>query len=700
MAGVFPGPARASFHRFVEGVAPGNRWHETKVAIASETRNVLFAPYKSRAKEVKVTRRGTLSVGAVADISKLNPDALGIRIGYEELSAGSNVAKDGTLRYAYVPLPEARDERALAALRIKVLRLHWRTRRVVAWAREVLPLPREYVTNERSVPQSARLDFGIGLEDEGQDTPVRFTIDVERDGTRATIFSKDLAPLSDEYQQGWVDASLDLSELAGSKARFAFRTESVRDERTAESESDTAPFSSPVWSSPVLYSVDAKREDSRPNVVLISLDTLRADHMGCYGYHRDTSPKIDAFAEGAFLFEYAIAPSSWTLPSHASVFTGLHPSVHGAVLHPWGSPIRETEKTLAELAREDGYVTAAYTEGAYVGSPFGFAQGFELYSDGAAISTLGSAEETFAHALEWLRAYRKLPFFLFVHTYQTHAPYAPPDRFAAMFDRGYTGSIGNSFMPSESGVQNLSDADKRHAEALYDGEIAYTDEVVAGFLNRLRQMGLLDTTAVIIFSDHGEEFWEHGGVQHGVTLYEEQLRVPLIIRLAGETPPAGRVPRQVSLTDLYATVAEIIGVAHDDIPDCTSLLPLMAGSNERKRYDRKTVVSEVCHRDTCWDHMVAKWRRRSVRTDGEKYIVSEKDGAEELYDLRADPREDNNTGSNSPSRLQQYREMLDSFLKAVAADGVPKSPVEGKARAITGEQKDRLRSMMKALGYI
>jgi hypothetical protein len=126
----------------------------------------------------------------------------------------------------------------------------------------------------------------------------------------------------------------------------------------------------------------------------------------------------------------------------------------------------------------------------------------------------------------------------------------------------------------------------------------------------------------------------------------------------------------------------------------------MAASKEQKRYDRKTVVSEVCHRDTCWDQMVAKWRRRSVRMDGKKYIISEKDGTEELYDLHADPREGNNTGSNSPSRLQHYREMLDSFLKAVAADGVPKSLDEQKARAITGKQKDRLRTMMKALGYI
>jgi arylsulfatase A-like enzyme len=360
----------------------------------------------------------------------------------------------------------------------------------------------------------------------------------------------------------------------------------------------------------------------------------------------------------------------------------------------------ETEKTLAELAREHGYLTAAYTEGVYVRAALGFAQGFELYSDGLCSDethvlralVLSAVEKTFHDSLEWVERYNEFPFFLFVHTYQIHNPYRPPGRFATMFDPGYVGPVGKDVFSPE---KTSSDADRIHLEALYDGEIAYTDEVVGNFLDQLREMRLLDNTVVIIFSDHGEEFWEHGDVQHGDTLYDEQLRVPLIIRLPGDSHPAIRVTRQIALMDLYATVVEMLGIDHRVPTDSMNLAPLMGVSRWRRGYDRQSVTSELrVGRKSGPRKAVSCWMR-SVRTDDGKYIISEKSETEELYDLRSDPGERNNIAAEDEARLKQYRELLEAFLKATAGR-TASLPTDVEIPRFTEEDKRRL----KALGYM
>ncbi len=701
-AGCSREPAHAPFYRFVEDVVPGDRWHETEVRIANETRNVLFAPYRSEPSEVEVSADGTIPLGAVVDIEKVSAGAVGVRIGVERLAdKGDDAETDKSPRYTYVSLPAERDPDALARTRVRVLPADGDTQTAIAWAREVIPLPQEYVTKPVRVPPSARLDFGFAFEDEKPDAAVRFTVSVHRGGMRRTVFTQTLDPLSTGFEAGWVDASVDLSEFAGSRVRFVFRTENISGDRGPGTDSQVPSYSSPVWSNPVMYSTEAEKEDAHPNVVLISLDTLRADHLGCYGYYRDTSPNIDEFAEDAFLFENAIAPSTWTLPSHVSVFTGLPVCVHQSGISTLVMAGRET--TLAELARQHGYITAAYTEGVLVRSNIGFAQGFDLYSDGDMPSTPplapGFAEKTFGDALQWIKEYRNLPFLLFVHTYQTHGPYTPPGRFASMFDSDYMGPVGRSIFVARR--KGFTDADKTHFKALYDGEIAYTDEVVGNFLNELRRMGVLDNSVVIVFSDHGEEFWEHGGVGHAHALYDEQLRVPLIVRLAGQRHTTGRVKREVCLTDLYATVVEILGIDHDCPPDSMSLLPLMEGKEPGGRYDRKTVLSEIREVGPeaflhAGDRPLGKFQMRAVRTDDEKYISSEKWQTEEFYDLRADPGEKDNIATQSQSRLERYRELLDSFLQAAASWRAPSAPAKPGVPALTAEDRRRL----KALGYM
>ncbi len=686
--------AEVPFHRYVEDVLPGQRWREVKVLLGHETRNVLSAPYRSVLREIEVGEDGAITLEEVAEIEKVSGDSAGLRVRIQRTQFGPGLTEQDVPTRAFVPLSAEREAGELARTKVQILPASDDAKSVWASAREVVTLPQEHITKEVRVPRSALLDFGIGLEGDVSGAPfcdVLFTVAVERGQERETVFSEILEREQDDGGPGWLDVTLDLAELAGSRVRFVFRAEAATSEEDKSKESVVPLFDwSPVWSSPILYSAEAARTVRKPNIILICLDTLRADHLGCYGYHRDTSPNIDKFAEGAFLFENCIASSSWTLPSHASLFTGVHPSVHGAEVHPWGPPFAETERTLGELARERGYVTAAYTEGLFVSASMGFAQGVELYSDGKlAEFPLHCAEVTFNDALEWLEVYGGLPFFLFVHTYQIHDPYTPPREFAEMFDEDYTeeGKVRPRRVSSEE--------DKVRCEALYDGEIAYTDKVLGDFVRRLEDMQLLKNTTVIVFSDHGEEFWEHGGIEHGVTLYDEVLHVPLIIKLAGKNPPAGRVARQVSLTDLYATVAELLRADEANPPDCMSLLPLIRGGRARAKYDRTFIVTQVCHRESVLHTMTPEWRKRSIRTDTQKYIKFEKEEREELYDLGGDHREKNNISAKNEQDLLKYRAMLDSFLETVSAARKP-LPAEQPVAPLTEE---RIRQL-KALGYM
>jgi len=694
--------ADITFYRFVEDAVPDNRWQEHKVALAAETRNVLSTLYRSAPKDIEIGPDGIIPVNAVAELDKVRPDAAGIIIEVEQIEmsteAGERKARS-VVRGVYVPLPDRGAARDLADTRVQILPADTAARNARAWAREVLPLPRKHYTKKVRVPRSARLDFGMSIEEEDPgswSSRARFTVEAECDGARRQLFSRTLDPHADGVGTGWVDASLDLADLAGSTARFILTADTVTDAEQETGSDAPPPFTwSPVWSSPILYSTAPRKRDGRPNLVLISLDTLRADHLGCYGYRKSTSPNIDRFAKSAVLFEYAIAPSPWTTPSHASVFTGLHPSVHGAGRYIYEDPyydypVEEREITLAELARQHGYLTAAYTEGAYVGAALGFAQGYELYSDKRARPSV-CAEETFGSALRWVKAYGNLPFLLFIHTYEPHVPYAPPRRFAEMFDADFTDTGGA--WPLEA----RSQADRARCEAWYDGEIAYTDKVVGGFLAELEQLNLLEDTVIILFSDHGEGFWEHGRCGHGHTLYEEVLRVPLIVRLSGASPPTGRVSREVSLTDVYATCTELLGIDHENPPDCISLLPLINQTSAGTRYEREAIVSELSRRDKEEKTgNLRSWRMFSIRTDDEKYISSELDQTEELYDLRNDPGETNNIAPENQHRLEHYAELRERFLATVAVNRPPLSATGPRARTVTEEE----RLQFKAIGYL
>jgi arylsulfatase A-like enzyme len=314
------------------------------------------------------------------------------------------------------------------------------------------------------------------------------------------------------------------------------------------------------------------------NLLLISIDTLRADHLGCQGYHRDTSPNLDQLAKEGVLFENLTAAAPWTVPSHMSMFTSLYPSVHG--VQTVSDRLGEGVPTLAQCLAQSGYLTAAFVTGPVLNHRLGFNRGFQFYDDFTANLTvthkLASIYMTGSElpmvvtnpiitdlATQWLQKHSRERFFLFLHYWDCHYDYVPPPPFDKKFDPDYTGKEDGRhlFERQQEIVQQISARDLAHLVALYDGAIAHTDEHVGKILQLLQDLGLSEKTLVIVTSDHGEGFLEHGRLLHGNSVYEELLHVPLVMRLPGVIPAGKRIAGNVSHVDLMPTALGLLRLA-------------------------------------------------------------------------------------------------------------------------------------------
>ena len=323
------------------------------------------------------------------------------------------------------------------------------------------------------------------------------------------------------------------------------------------------------------------RRPKLDKVILISIDTLRAANLGYDGYRRPTSPAIDRFAAQCLDFRQAYSHAPSTLPSHASMFTSVIPSVHQA--HAGNRvPLADEFTTLAERFRDSGYRTAAFVEGGQMAAVWNLSQGFEVYDEpGDPKKTSRWVPDYLTRildrAIRWIEQHQQERFFCFIHSYVVHAPYSPVPPYDRMFDEGYEGPLPFAVEPSR--IEGLNDRsrnpqepDIRHIVSLYDGEIRFMDHHVGLFLERLTELGLADHTVVVFTSDHGEEFAEHGQVgMHGHTLYDELLRVPLLIRIPGIKPR--RIQRQVRLADLAPTLLALMGIdTQGEFPHGVNLL--------------------------------------------------------------------------------------------------------------------------------
>jgi choline-sulfatase len=311
----------------------------------------------------------------------------------------------------------------------------------------------------------------------------------------------------------------------------------------------------------------AKQPRGEPtSVLLISIDTLRADHLGVYGYPRPTSPTIDEWAEHGLVFENALASSSWTLPSMASILTGQLPSRHtaGSERGADGGIVKQDGKktfrvlpasvdTVAEVLRKRGYATSAFVTNAFLGESFGLGQGFDVYQHHGQVR----ASKVVNSVLKWLDEKPDEPFFVLAHFFDPHLPYEAGPDFAGRFTEGLPSSFSlpvHGLNEIRKQAARLGEEDRAFITAAYDEEVAYVDDQLRRLFRGLRDKGLFDSTLIILTSDHGEELFDHAGFEHGHTMYQELLRVPLVVSGPGISP--GRIAAPVSLLDIAVTILE------------------------------------------------------------------------------------------------------------------------------------------------
>ena len=425
---------------------------------------------------------------------------------------------------------------------------------------------------------------------------------------------------------------------------------------------------------------------SRPNVLLIVIDTLRADHLGTYGYGRGTSPHIDQLASEGMLYENAIASASWTLPSHASMFTGLFPKDHGT--HAENFTLDTRFDTLAERLRKAGYRTGGFSNNVWTNDTSGLKQGFDEFQElfhqqqgrleGVSKDDLEAdmgGKLTNESVLGWVDGLPQddRPFFVFINYFEPHLPYRPTRPFDQHFlpdgVRPHNVQRLRSFYtPREYGyILRLPFMEVKPREleiltSLYDAEIAYTDSILGGLMDGLRQRGLLDDTLVVVTSDHGEHLGENHMLSHKMSVYDPLLRVPLVLWNPALLPNPQRIRQPVQNHDLFGTVLELTGVRHH-----SAVLPLEApgaGSGETLTFAQiafpTSFLENIAKSMPAGNTKPFERALETVRGPRYKLIVGSDDSVE-LYDLMDDPLESTNLASEKPDVVEKLKRYLEQW---------------------------------------
>jgi arylsulfatase A-like enzyme len=421
----------------------------------------------------------------------------------------------------------------------------------------------------------------------------------------------------------------------------------------------------------------------RASVVFVILDAARAGQFGAYGYPRRTTPEIDRLAAEGVVFETATTPGVYTLGAMSSIWTSQHPDRHHSEVS-FSARLPKDRLTLAELLGARGIASAGFVANAVAGASFGFERGFgefrEIYKD------YGSGAAGFVKAVPpWIETNRARRFFLYLHFREPHFPYDPPPPFDTAF--GPEGPIAKPsradaafFTELNQGRRRPAEGEIEHLVRLYDGNLAYADRQLGRLRESLEASGVWERCVVIVTADHGEGLFEHGWIGHNVQLYEESVRVPLILRLPGG-PRGVRVAGLVDLLDVAPTVADVFGVLGQggsaEAFEGRSLLPMIAGAPGKPALLSRTV----------WDRP-----RYALRDRDHKFLYDTRTGQEEMYELAADPGERVNLAARRPVRAAFYRQALHHWISGLGRRARP----AGEEATLTREQCENL----KALGYL
>jgi arylsulfatase A-like enzyme len=550
------------------------------------------------------------------------------------------------------------------------------------------------LTYEVPVAEKSSLHFGIGIAE--NDKPVEFEI-------RAAAGEKVLYSKKLDDPEIWVDAQVDLSEYAGQTLRLALKT-------TGEEGAVG------LWANPLLTSSAPKR---RPNVLVYLIDTLRADHTSLYGYARDTTPFLKKLGAQGIVFDDSQVQSTWTKPSVASMMTSLYSVTHGIFRET--DTIPKGASTLAEHLRGAGYVTASIVANPFAGRMTGLDRGFDYVAEFPAVQRHGSEDERATDstavnglAMPWLEEHHDEPFFLYAHSTDPHAPYRPPAEFEARFtdpketpefDRQYhelwaIRRLGGAVFSREECIKNGFDPARyvHNATDRYDGEIANNDKNIELLIQQLEKSGVLDNTIVIVVSDHGEEFMEHGWTGHGSTLYQEQTHGIFLMWNPQWFPKPRRVADPVQLIDLMPTILDLLHIPVQGVIQGQSLVPLAIGQPfERKgpvmtsRIPQAATslvpVPENLTRTFAW--IDPQWKL-IYRNEAKKAGLNEV----ELYDRKADPTDRTNVAAKNPKVVERIMPQVQQWIEGQKQVSQLLGP--GGQSTMDAQTIERLRS----LGYI
>jgi choline-sulfatase len=401
----------------------------------------------------------------------------------------------------------------------------------------------------------------------------------------------------------------------------------------------------------LFFLMTCRAAEKEPPVILISVDTLRADHLPMYGYRGISTPALDALRRDSLLFERAWSHSPLTLPSHTTILTGLLPSAHG-VRDNTGFRLSPHTPTLASILHTHGYATGAAVSAFILRTATGINSGFDSYDDaverGSGEKSLGAVqrrgEETTAIARQWITTHTKQPFFYFLHLYEPHAPYDPPEPFRSRY------------------------------RSAYDGEVAYTDSIVGGFVDFLKAEGIYDRALIVFVSDHGEGLGDHGEEEHGIFLYREAISVPMIVKLPHDALAGQSVSSAVGLEDVTPTILSILRITAPSRLDGTALVADGALAEIPKR---------AIYSETYYPRLHFGWSDLHSLVDGDSHFIDAP--RDELYDLRSDPGEKKNLVDEERRRYGALRDAIRPLEHEPAAPS-----------AVSPEETAKL----AALGYI
>lgn len=437
----------------------------------------------------------------------------------------------------------------------------------------------------------------------------------------------------------------------------------------------------------------------KPNIVMISIDTIRPDHFGCYGYARNTTPEIGRFAEEAVRFENVVVPMSHTLPSHVSLFTGLYPKSHGVKMN--GVNFDSNFPTVTEILKNQGFKTAAFVGSVILDSHRGLSHGFDLYDDDMKGQSWRRAKDVRRAAEKWIKENHKSRFFVFAHFWDAHAPYSPPAPFDTLFHRLDLNSELNSIYRG-TGSNHLHlklqypDYEKKDLfklvhkqQNLYDGEVRYIDQNIGKLLNLLKSLGLWDETLVVITGDHGESLGERGYWGHDL-LFDEQILVPLLVKVPGYPRARESVNETVRTIDICPTILDLLHIDHHLSFDGKSFVEIFRTKKRLKSrpafIERRDYPARMRQRSP---EECGKGDEYALRTTQWKFIMKTM-AEDELYNLIADPYEQENIIKLKPKVARNLREKLRLWLEDVPDE---RTPIETR---LDPDSIEPLRS----LGYI